>query len=479
MLLAFIPFGLAPLAWVALVPLFVMIEPGKRLKNFLSGYLGGVLFFGGLIWWIGYVTPPGVVVLVLILGLYFGLTSLLLGFIEKDGLRAFALVPLWVFLEYFRSAGILGFSWGCIAHSQYQFLPLIQMAGWTGIYGISAAMVSVSAALGYLWLRRRTWKRSILPLATVLAVLMFICGMGYIRMSLSRSGKSLDLALIQGNVLQDEKWDRNLINAQIGRHLELIEEAADGGARLVVLSETVFPVNLESEEEFKIQISDLARQRDIYLLFGALHVPDERTAYNSAFMVSPDSVTGEAHFLRYDKMRLVPFGEYVPFKEFLPFVNEMVEGAGGGAFSCGTKPVVFQVDEVALSVLICFESTAPPVARKLVQSGARGLVVLTNDEWFKRSGASLQHASQSVFRAVENRVPVVRATNTGLTCIIDAEGRITEALPRFEESILQERVVFPDTAGTFYTRWGDWFAWICLFSAAGCFALEFKRRKRR
>ncbi len=478
LLLGFPPFDLFLAPWFALVPFFLAVRHGAHWKNALKGLLSGTLFFALLIWWLNYVTTIGYVLLVLYLGLYFAFASWFLGLFRSNALRALVLSPLWVSLEFFRSSGIFGFSWGLLGHTQYRSLPTIQIASSTGVYGISALLAATSAALGYWFLQRCEKRCRFRALHAVIVVVVLVHLFGLWALSQHPEGTPLKVGLLQGNVPQLLKWEPNMEDPTIKLYTQMTHDALARGAELVVWPETAVPDVLDWKPDWENQFKQFCAKERFNLLFGALHHDvDAGRYFNSAYYMTPESASAEHGVQRYDKMRLVPFGEYVPFRNLLPFVQEVVESEGGGLFSGGVDLTVFQAGRAAFSTLICFESTLPSVARVLVQNGARALVVLTNDEWFGRTPASLQHGLQSVFRAVENRVPVVRATNTGWTCSIDTRGRILATVPRFEEGILVDNMPVPDRVGTVYTRWGDWFAWLCVVVVTTMAALTLKKQR--
>jgi len=194
--------------------------------------------------------------------------------------------------------------------------------------------------------------------------------------------------------------------------------------------------------------------------------------FNSAFLLSP---SGEV-LGRSDKIHLVPFGEYVPLAGFLPFVHKMV--AGIGDFSPGEKPLPLNTGKGQIGILVCFEGIFPDLARQYVNDGSRMLVNITNDAWFGKSSAPYQHLSMVVFRAVENRVPVVRAANTGITSIIDSKGHIHGMTPLFQEGFLSSEVRLGE-GGSFYTRFGDLFAWLCLLAMVAFCVVIYRTEKNR
>ena len=475
LLLAFTPFELWPLGWFALVPFFLMVQVRHSKSNFLLGYLSGVIFFSGLLWWLNHVTSLGYLALALFLALYFGVAALLIGIVRSALRRALAMGALWMVLEFIRSKTFIAFSWGCLAHSQYRNLAFIQAADLVGVYGLTALMATTSGILGFGVLHRRNGRLAYKPALILLAVLLVVYGYGLYQLNRPCQGRVLSVALAQGNVPQDIKWDYRVEQDILANYLELTNDAVGHGAKLVVWPETALPSLLEQKQDFEIQLRNLCAQKSFYLLFGALHgevVSDGGRYYNSAFLVTPEDASSTLRLSRYDKIHLVPFGEYVPFARWIPFVERIVEDEGGGGLSHGQMETVFNVDSTKIAALVCFESTLPQVARRFTRQGIQGLIVITNDEWFKRSPASIQHAIQSVFRAIENRVPVIRSTNTGLTCSIDLYGRIRKRYPRFQMGVLEDDVLFPNEGKTFYTRHGDWLAWLGLVYVIAIIGLE-------
>lgn len=480
LLLGFPPFDLFFVSWLALVPLLLSIVPGEHWRNAFRGYVAGVVFFALLVWWLNYVTTAGYILLVLYLALYFAFVCWFLGLFRSDATRALLLPPLWVSLEFFRSSGIFAFSWGLLGHSQYNNLPTLQLVSWTGVYGVSALLAATAAALGYLRLRPCQGRFRIRPAHGIVVVVVIVNVLGLWSLSDRPEADELAVGLLQGNVPQLLKWEQGMEDPTIRLYTGMTEDALKQGAELVVWPETAVPDVLDWNPDWEMLFKRLCEKHQCHLLFGALHHNgDSARYYNSAYHITPESASSERDIERYDKMRLVPFGEYVPFRHWIPFVQQVVESEGGGFFSAGTRNIVFSLGSVSFSSLICFESTMPPVARASVRSGARALIVLTNDEWFGRTPASLQHGIQSVFRAVENRVPVVRSTNTGWTCSIDAFGRVRVEVPRFQQKALVDRVSIPRHAGTLYTRWGDWFAWLCVLFVVVITAVTMRRRRVR
>jgi apolipoprotein N-acyltransferase len=269
---------------------------------------------------------------------------------------------------------------------------------------------------------------------------------------------SLRVGFIQGNVAQDEKWDPAYQNATLDRYTQLTHEAVAAGAELVVWPETAAPFFFQSESELRDRVVAVATHEHVWLLLGspAFGREDaELVLHNRAYLVSPD---GEAERY-YDKMVLVPFGEYVPFARLFFFVHKIVEGVGD--LRAGREPVVFATSRGRFGTLICYEGIFPGLTRRFVAGGADFLVNITNDAWFGRTSAPYQHLAMVAVRAIENRVPIVRVANTGFSAMVDADGHIRWRTNLFETERRVDTVRWPGVS-TLYTRVGDVFVYACM-----------------
>jgi apolipoprotein N-acyltransferase len=475
--------------WFALVPLLFAAEGKNGYRSFLMAWLCGFLFYAGLMYWIVVVTttygklpyPAGVLLMLMLSGflaLYFALPFALVRFVEaKYELSLPLLLPVfWVALEYIRSFLFSGFPWENLGYSPYRLLPLMQFADITGVYGISFLIVLVNAVL-YLVLRGIALKQ--LPWkAIAVTILMLASALGYGRIrlqevaALSAGSPSLTVGLIQGNIPQDIKWDAAFRDEALKRHRDLTLSALQAGAELVVWPESATPFYFQNEPEYQAMLFDLIRDSRSYLLIGSPSLAVEQKHYvsfNSAFLLTPDAAVAG----RYDKIHLVPYGEYVPLKELLFFVNKMVEGIGD--FRPGKGISLMPLPASPFGVLICYEIIFPDLTRRFVKQGAGFLVTITNDAWFGNTGAPYQHFSMAVVRAIENKRWVARAANTGISGIISPTGTIQAASTVFTEAFLTGSI-HPLQIITFYTRYGDIFALsLCAVAFALLTAALFKK----
>jgi apolipoprotein N-acyltransferase len=472
------------LAWVAFVPLLTATR-GVRLRTALVwGWISGCVGYLGILRWIphtminygGVPTPVSYAILLLLVayvGLYVGLfTAGWTWSLRRWPQGTMLMVPaLWVTLEWIRAQALSGFPWASLGYSQYLNRPLIQVAELASVYGVSFALVLGNVVIARLLdgAVQRRWKGVGLPCALATLCLAMIWGYGGWRLqqtskAVAAAGADLGVALLQGNIEQDLKWDQAAREAIFAIYRRLtLEAAADSKVDLIVWPEAATPFFFANDRAFQARQLLLAQEASRPLLFGSptyAREGDQDVMYNSAFLVGPDATVGG----RYDKHHLVPFGEYIPLRRLLFFLGKLVEGIGD--FRSGEAYTVMAIPQGRLAVLICFEVIFPDLVRHFVRHGAQFLVNITNDAWFGYSPASYQHLSMVVFRAVENRLPIVRAANTGISAVIDPTGRLSQQTDLFVRTWIKARIAPAEGATTFYTRWGDLFAYGCVLLTA-------------
>jgi apolipoprotein N-acyltransferase len=284
-----------------------------------------------------------------------------------------------------------------------------------------------------------------------------------------QEGEKLTVALIQGNIAQDAKWDPSFLDETMNIYSRLTLAAAEEKPALVVWPEAATPFFFQSQKTYQEKVAALTRRAGAYLLLGSPACEsdgEERRYFNSAFLVSPDgTITG-----RYDKMHLVPYGEYVPLKPLFPFIDKMVVGIGD--FSSGSEVKNLHFPGGTFGTLICYEIIFPDLVRRFAKNGAEFLVNITNDAWFGSTAAPYQHLSMAALRAVENRRCVARAANTGISAIIGASGRIVQHSKLFTPQSLTG-IISLNRDMTFYTRRGDIFALLCTFLSLAVLGITF------
>jgi apolipoprotein N-acyltransferase len=307
--------------------------------------------------------------------------------------------------------------------------------------------------------QRKRVTRLISPLLLV-GLVSVVYGYGQWRLATFESyqDQSFKVALVQGNVSQDTKWDPAFQQATLEKYVRLTKKIAKQQPDLVVWPETATPFYFLADRQNTKTLIREVQKLNTPLLFGSpayRRKGAELRLYNRAYLLNGDGmVTGY-----YDKIHLVPFGEYVPWKKVLFFVDKLVQAAGN--FASGKKAVVLEVSAARVGVLICYEAIFPKLSRDLANSGANLLVNITNDAWFGRTSAPHQHLSMAVLRAVENRIPIARCANTGISAFIDVRGRILQVTGLYEDATLLSTLQL-GKGKTIYTRYGDWFAWTCV-----------------
>jgi len=474
LVLSFPRFDLELLAWVALVPLFYSIAGKGLYHTFMLGFLTGLVSFLGIVYWIivavhtyGNVPliPSGFILLLLVvyLSLYIGAFTYLTRLIQmRSGLQTLLFAPLlWVALEYLRSFLLTGFPWADLGYSQYLNLPMIQVADITGPYGLSFIILLVNATLFrvlHQWSKRTfPFKEAVITVVVLLGFLIY----GYVKMGVVDrqmiQDPPLRIGLAQGNIDQSVKWDESFQKETLQIYEKLSSKVAEEKPDLIIWPETATPFFFQDAKEYQPFILDIPKKTNAFLLFGTPSYKIQKgkvSHYNSAYLFSP---TGE-WVGKYDKIHLVPFGEYVPMRDLLFFIGSLGEGIGD--FKSGNEIFNFSLPQGKFGVLICFEIIFPDLARRFVKKGANFLVTITNDAWFGRTSAPYQHFSTAAFRAVENRVFVARAANTGITGLIDPKGKIVKQGRIFTEEAMNGTIRLSNRK-TFYTLYGDVFAWAC------------------
>ena len=461
------------LAWIGFVPLFLLLKNKTPKKAFLISYLVGLAYFLFTVYWLVYVTLAGLIVLVLYLALYFGAFGLIFSYVEKKPrpvLDLFLIPSAWVVLEYIRSHLFTGFGWELLGYTQYKILPIIQIADIAGAYGVSFLIMMVNYALYKLcfgpWAMSYEQIKKKMPVILLPILLLNITLIyGYFRINsypLSAKRYPLRISIVQGNIPQEQKWDEEYRNSIIDKYIDLTKLAAKDKPDLIIWPETAVPGFLNIEEDLQKKIVALEEEIKIPLLAGTpiYKFTGKDSYYNSAILISEDKKFDK----RYDKLHLVPFGEYIPFEDKLPFLRagRLDEITG---FSPGKEFTIFEVKDAKFGVLICFEDIFPGLVRQFNKRGADFMVVITNDAWFKKTKAPYQHAAASVFRAVENRVNIIRAANTGLSCFIDKNGTITESVKNSEgkEIFITGIKTYDINTGkhkTLYTKYGDFIFYV-------------------
>ena len=475
--LAFPPVEFSYVAWFAWLPLLMRLHQQSSGASFRMGFLSGFVFWMFSLYWVTKVTVIGWIALSAYCALYTGLFVLFVkGWLRLRGVTqwlsnlCFILTgaAVWMGLEYIRSTLLTGFPWHALGYSQYQSLPLIQIAEWGGVYAVSGIVMMANLALMVTVIRYMTYRGAKVTrfhpefvMVCVLVMMVWFYGVSAIKRSSTEQTTPVQVTLVQTAIPQPDKWSIEKIELIYRRLTELTEAVLHLDAELIIWPETAFPDDVRHSTRSYEVIYNLVTN-GVPILAGSMDTQwlEDGTPryYNSTFLFDDTGALVNG----YDKQHLVLFGEYIPLDDYIPFIGALTPIEA--SFSAGTTSTVFQLkgSAVPFSTLICFEDTIAYLARKAVRNGARWLINQTNDAWFDPTSESKQHMIQCVFRCVENRVPAVRCANTGVSCFIDHCGRVYKVLqdesgevrvPGFMTGTVN--VPGEDMTLTFYTRYGD------------------------
>jgi apolipoprotein N-acyltransferase len=502
-------FALVPLLWALLSPACVE-QPRPLRRGFLLGYLCGVLWFGGNCYWVRDTMshygdmPPGAPTLLLVafslyLGLYFGLFGFCLVLIRRATGNArwtLAAAPfLWVAMEL-AAARITCFPWDQLGYSQVDNALLTQLAPWTGVYGISFLLVFVNTLLtGGLMLESQSHigqkNRLILRAA---GMLLLVEGAIGVLIPLPKPAPTATAVLIQPNlnVSGDNRWLRpgeweshiadfqRLAGEQCKTYIAGIPQTGAPAGEIVCPPTPTHPdliawpespaPFIDDDPRFQQALISIARQEQTPLVVGSIGVsvaepepgvaPGGYRIYNSALVVGADG----QRVGRYDKIHLVPFGEYIPFRRLLFFAHALTGNVG--ETDRGTERKVFRLNGHRYGIFLCYESVFADEVRQFAQLGAEVLVNLSDDGWYGDTSAPWQHLNMARMRAIENRRWLLRDTNNGVTAVIDPYGRVRQSIPRHQADALPAEYGFRSDV-TFYTAHGDVFALACAILGLG------------
>lgn len=477
--LSFPPLKFGFLAYIALIPLFFLLEDKNYKESIRWGFLTGLFINLGTLYWISWVTVPGAIAAILYLPVYLIIYAILHTFIRlRLGEKYLYLsVPfLWTGVEYLRSLGVLGFPWCSLAYTQSYYLSLIQYVSFSSVYGVSFWVVSINVII-LLLLRNLADIRKII-LYFIILITLFVIPWIYGKIVIPDENgipeEKIRVALIQGNIDPYLKWDDAFLESNLQIYEDLTREAAACKPQLVIWPETAVPDYLRVSNLYLTRLRELVMDLNVPLITGApdfRYMKDETyETYNAAFLLKPNY----GGFDVYQKIHLVPFGERVPFTESIPFLKNFLESLemGEGNFSPGHNVVSFHVplnlartsnqesanrrSHISVPVIICFESLFPEMTRKFILAGADIMVIITNDAWFKKSAAPFHHAQVAVFRAIENRVSIARCANTGVSMFIDPYGKTQKATRIFEKAAIVDNIPLRRET-TFFTKHGNVF----------------------
>ncbi|HEX8168987.1 MAG TPA: apolipoprotein N-acyltransferase [Thermoanaerobaculia bacterium] len=468
--LSFPDYAVGWLSFLALAPLLIAVVRARTSRGaFLYGWLAQTTAWLMMVPWVvrvmshygGLPYAVGVALLIamsLFLGLYGGLFAFLVSRFRLGArFLPWLLVPLaWAAVEYARTYLLTGFPWNLIAVSLVDYAPMIQIDRAIGPYFTGAMIVFVSTVAAW-WLTQRPPQIARIFVGGSLGILLLVWwGTGLVASKLlarPNGAQPVTAALLQPNISQEMRWSESNVLQIYQRMISMTVDAAKHGARVVIWPESTVPLSYTETEFYRQSIEELSRQYDIDIILGSVATDPRQPSrlWNSAFLASSGKTIGH-----YDKIRLVPFGEYVPLREMLFFAKKLVHAVGEFAFGTNDWPLG---GKLAYGPAICYEIVYPQITRAQVRHGAVVLVTITNDAWYDGTAAPAQHLWQARLRAIEDDRYLLRAATTGISAFIDPTGRMLQSLPMGREGIIYARFQ-PRTTITPYVRFGDWFAWL-------------------
>jgi apolipoprotein N-acyltransferase len=486
--------GWGHVAWLALVPLAWAIDGEGLGKAFALGWIAGYAFFLFELRWIpgtivraSAVSEPLAVAALLTLGavlaIYFGAFAVSLRFWQSRSGRSgiVAATVFWTSLEFIRSNAFLPCPWALVGYAIGDSRSLTQILDVTGVFGATALVVAVNQAIYAAVFRRGG--RSAAALFVVVGVVVATATYGEMRRAdLARRPVegTVRIGMVQPAIDPNRKWDPAARDEVLDVSEALSREAVANGAAFVVWPEAsapyVFaedalydrdPERFATDRRDRNRTTAFVRELGVPLLIGSAVVVPTRAgrgevwnSLNRSMLLSTDGSVSAV----YDKTILVPFGEYVPWPRLFFFVDKLVPGVG--SFVPGDGPTYFALGDERFAVLVCYEAIFADYARRMVDGGAAFLVNQTNDAWFGDSAAPIEHLAAARLRAVENHVPLVRVANTGISALVDVDGRVTARMSLGERGVTIVDVPLRRSAPTFYTLHGDAFAKVSTLAAA-------------
>ncbi|MEO8379099.1 MAG: apolipoprotein N-acyltransferase [Acidobacteriota bacterium] len=483
---AFPSVGQGWLALIALAPLLVAIVRAKSVREaFFLGWASMAMAWLIMVPWVvrvmshygglPYVTGVALfVAMALYLGLY---GALFAAVVKRLGLGArfapWLLVPLaWAAVEYLRTFFLTGFPWNLIAAALIDFPTLIQIDRFAGPYFTGALILIPAVVVAWLITQRTVLISRVLVIGGASVLLLVWWGTGLVASKLNarpRGGATFTAALLQPNISQEMRWNEENVVTLYKKMIDMTVEAADRGATVIIWPESTVPLSFTETAFYRSAIEELSRERGLDIILGSVATDPARpeSLWNSAFLVSGGRTIG-----RYDKIRLVPFGEYVPLRRLLFFAKKLVHAVGQFEFGTNEMPLA---GKAKYGPAICYEIVYPQITRTQIRNGADVLVTITNDAWYDGTSAPEQHLRQARLRAIEGDRYLLRAGTTGISAFIDPTGHMLSWVPMGKEGILYANFELRTTV-TPYVRFGDWFAWSACVVIVAMLAMGMRRR---
>jgi len=493
--LSFPDFDLWFLAWISLAPLLIVVARAVTTRRaFVAGWLWGTIFFYGTCWWLTYpmihyahisawFAYPLVLLPILLVALFPALCCAFApGLVARFGVSALLLIPfLWISFDWLRYT-VTGQVWNAIGYSQAFHPMMIQTTRWGGIYTLTLLILISNAAIALFLIRRRL----LIPIVSMLVVgVSLIAASGVlsshseIRRVINRDN-AIAVVGIQPNIPMDGTGDDSQMNVLLERHLaltrtalqELQAKSTSGDLpRLVIWPESPMNFSYSRDPHLRQVVGDFARENHTSILLNSLEPALDGGDQNSAVMVNEQG----AMAARYDKIRLMPFGEYVPLPRWLPGASSVRVIVG--EFTPGSSYTLMPLGALRAGVFICIEAAHPGIARSFSNEGADVLINISNDGYLGSTPVMRQHLANAIFRAVENDRDLVRVTNTGITAFISSAGQTFDATTGFQEATRTWTISKNNEGTTFYSRHGNAFVYACALISLGFVSASFMKRR--
>ncbi|HEV7920800.1 MAG TPA: apolipoprotein N-acyltransferase [Thermoanaerobaculia bacterium] len=491
--LAFPDASLGFLAFFALAPLFVaLVRATSWRQAFLLGWLSHTVAWLIMVPWVvrvmshygglPFLAGVGIFILMaLYLGLFGGLFGLLVRWIRpgQSFIRWLTIPLAWAATEYGRTYLMTGFPWNLLAAAIVDYTSFIQIDRVAGPYLVGAMILLPSTVIAW-WVTtpltpslspRRgerapkagegtSWGMRRLFVTAPVVIVMFVwwaTGLVAAKLNVRPMGEPPSrAALLQPNISQEMRWSNENVLAIYQRMITMTDEAVQRGVHVVIWPESTVPLSFSSTDFYRDEIESISKTHDADIILGSVAEDGQHgrnRLWNAAFLISRGKTIGH-----YDKIRLVPFGEYVPLRKAFFFAEKLVHEVGEFEFGTRETPLV---GRFRYGPAICYEIVYPQITRTQVRNGADVLVTITNDAWYDGTSAPRQHLNQARLRAVEDDRWLLRAGTTGISAVINPAGQIVQELPMGRQGIIYAEFQ-PRQSTTPYVRFGDWFAWAAI-----------------
>ncbi len=461
--LSFIDVGVGFLCFFAFIPYLYFITKATLKHAFLFGFLFGLFITLITLYGVINVKLIAFIGLLIVLPLYFAILSVLLRKVHESFQKAFLWIfpVIWIGYEYLMTLGSLNFPWLNVGYSLSKYYLLIQAADLLGIYGLSFLVLIINVLLFNVFIGK--------PKRLLIILIIFVLWIGYgiyRDKTIKLKSSDLKIGIIQLNIMQEDKWKPEKLEPTVDEYENQVRILAHiNDVNVIILPESAIPTYILHEPKYRKRLQKFATDNRVYVITGfpdyAVEIVKNRPKYkfyNSATLIDTAGTIHE----KYNKMRLVPFGERIPLLSTFPVLEKLQFGQAN--FEFGTDYPLYKIDNLNFSLLICFEGVFPNLSRIYAKNGADVLVVITNDAWFKQTVLPHEHANNTKIRAVETRLPLIRAANTGISYIVNAKGKTIISTDVYERiNITSKLTVKASDTKTIFVKFGYLFAPLCFW----------------